>query len=415
MMMKFKCVAVDRSTKTRTQVHKVQTKEQPVYEGKFRDLMPRMFEHLFLNFDLTQDEVKTLTESILVLDSTKLETYIGCPRKFLFSSIIGLTPGFISLDTVFGVAMHEGLGVLYESGKPMAQVFASAQEAFANSFSPYVGVVKESKSKTLERGKEALLLYAMTYGESDKALHKVGTAEAAYIMDVNGVPFVVKPDLVVRDTVANPNEGNIHVVEHKTTGLLSRTWFQVTYPSLQPGAYTKYLLTSGICDQAEIGYPLLNLIVFPTTKNLSAKDMFYREYFGAEYGSPSDYADSWTIRVTRHLNHLYQDLRSLLNVDLEDTHTCVDAFPMHSNCYKFGQVCHYNGICHQYAKNPLRVCCKSEAEVAEKLFSLHVWNPLHQFEQNLELFRKAIAKQQKAFKDDMVMDYANAVAHLTFE
>lgn len=376
---------------------KVVTPEPVSFEGQFKDIKPEHFAHLFTNFKLTQTEIETLTASILVLDSTKLDTYIGCPRKFLFNSIIGLTPGFISGDTVFGVAIHEALSVLYESGRPMAQTWMAAQDAFVKSYAPYVGIVKDSKTKNLDRGRESIQLYAMVYGESDKTFKKVGVAEAAYIMDINGVPFVVKPDLIVSDS-----EGLVHVIEHKTTGLLSRTWFSITYPSLQPGAYTKYLFESGICPKDKVSYPLLNLIVYPTSKVMKPSDMFFREYFGAEYGSPSAYAEAWQLRTARHLRELYQDLRLLMNTDI-DTTDVVEAFPMKSNCYKYGQVCPYSSLCHSYS-NPLKVCQKSEAEVMQQLFAINIWNPLHQFKKNQELFKAAIFKQQELSKDGLVFD-----------
>jgi CRISPR/Cas system-associated exonuclease Cas4 (RecB family) len=55
-------------------------------------------------------------ETWQVLDATKLQTYMRCPRKFFFNYVLGWKSEIPSNHLVFGSAWHMAMEVLLDKG-----------------------------------------------------------------------------------------------------------------------------------------------------------------------------------------------------------------------------------------------------------------------------------------------------------
>jgi ATP-dependent DNA helicase UvrD/PcrA len=158
-------------------------------------------------FDGSKDVLKDLVKN-LTLTPTKLNTYISCPRKFLYNYVLGL-PGKKTQHLVFGNCAHKGLEDVYEHFMKKKQF--PDFEFFKNSFKrelEYQGVNDSIKNWCNDRLDTLELWYKR---ESKDPVMPDSLEEDLKVFFEEGLVFKGKFDKVEID-----EDGAISVIDYKT-------------------------------------------------------------------------------------------------------------------------------------------------------------------------------------------------------
>lgn len=278
-----------------------------------------------------------------ILDSSKLQDFLTCPRRFFYRYVLGWAPAGVSHHLLFGEGIHRALAHLY---KTQDFSFENALVAFSDHFLPfYRQHVPEDMDahlapKTGENALTAITKYAQERA-SDLDRYEIVNVEIS-----GAVPFSPYDDLlhfrldvVVRDKVT----GLYSALEHKTA---SSTWkWEMQWPlKIQIGTYTHALYTI-IGDPQQVAGVQVNGLFFAKRKvdpiSLMRVPVFRTlEHMGV-----------WYSTVLRTIQAISYEFQILVEEDSEDASTMV-SFPLNSeSCTKYTG-CEYHHLCTTRA-NPL--------------------------------------------------------------
>lgn len=159
-----------------------------------------------------------------ILDSSKVQQYMGCPRKYLWKYGLGFTNEGPNVNLVFGEGVHRALAVLDRGGDVEA-----AYKAFLHYYREYYEVEDDEynapKSPAYLKG--ALSRY--------QAFWKVADQHRTVMLDESGTPYIE-----VAGSVPISNRHELHfridklavegdkviLIERKTTKYLSEAWLR---------------------------------------------------------------------------------------------------------------------------------------------------------------------------------------------
>src|SRR5574343_220187 len=117
----------------------------------------------------TSEELYKLCE---VIDSTKLKSFLACPRRYFYEYVLRWEPTGSSLHLNFGEAWHSAmeslLSSLQEKGSYEAGV-ADAAQAFLTTYRRYFDESEDSANapKDPDNAIAALAEYAIRYSSTD--------------------------------------------------------------------------------------------------------------------------------------------------------------------------------------------------------------------------------------------------------
>lgn len=289
------------------------------------------------------------------LDSTKLNTYQACPRKYFFNYVLGLKPDYESVHLVFGSAIHEALEHLLLNKQRMDRANV-IQEAFLKFFTEYRATFTPdddalNKLKTPEKALEILNAYDKYYllEDSDSDVLYTEVAGTVPVDDENELHF--KLDSIIRDS------NGIYCLEHKTTSADSKPWQQQWIMSLQVGTYHHVLYT--MYPANEVYGVVINGII-PRTKDIGFRRVPVRHSI--------DQMQIWNQQV-RQLIHEIDFNFGLLSSESTSSNV-LQAFPLRTtSCVDYGTSCPYISFCSNW-KNPLHV-----ADRIPLGFKVDFWDP----------------------------------------
>ena len=195
-------------------------------------------------------------EVVTVIDSTKLSTYVECPRKFYYAYVLGWQPSYESNHLIFGQAWHEALARLIASEDYSPE---SVERAFTEGFLPVYRAKFPSSTdevfwpKTPERAEAALLAWSRQW-QHDPRDFEVLEIETCSTVDVNlHSSAVARPLYVKLDTVLRDSSEWVRVLEHKTCSRLGEKRWELTNQinAYLLWAYLKYGTETGlVIDEA---------------------------------------------------------------------------------------------------------------------------------------------------------------------
>ena len=177
-------------------------------------------------------------ESWEVIDASKTQTFLDCPRKYFYEYILGWRPDTKNVHLIFGSAWHEAMEYLLLNGYSAGDVLKAYEvfeEMYRADFAPEDDI--NNGNKTPENAFRALGNYARHFGPHDKfeVLYTeiAGTAPIDATRDMH-----FRIDAIVRD----PLHGNqIMALEHKTASQNSRQWHNQWNLKMQTNLYTHAL------------------------------------------------------------------------------------------------------------------------------------------------------------------------------
>lgn len=181
-----------------------------------------------------------------VTDATKLGAYLECPRKFLLRHRLGLAPAAGSRHLCFGIAVHEGLAVLYGAARAerpwtseLAEAAALAMEGSYRGFGFGPETDAGSGTKTPAAFAKALPAYMERWAEDVTEWETLGVEVGFTVKLPSGMALSGRLDAVQR----RRSDGVVRALEHKTASNLGAPWIAQWGMSHQIGGYDYALRT----------------------------------------------------------------------------------------------------------------------------------------------------------------------------
>lgn len=173
-----------------------------------------------------------------VLDATKIQEYMRCPRRFFFNYVLGWEPEGASVDLVFGSAWHEAMEVLLEQGytqDAVANAYLRFEALYREVFGPEMDL--QLAPKIPSNAMRALARY-ITHWANDMQDYKVLHIEVAgSVLLAEDKPIFYKMDSIMEELATSM----IFSMEHKTTKSVQGRWAQQWRQKFQCGVYTHVL------------------------------------------------------------------------------------------------------------------------------------------------------------------------------
>ena len=169
-----------------------------------------------------------------ILDSSKLTTYMDCPRRFFFEYVLSWRSDAPNNHLVFGTAWHDAMEHLLLNGYEDENVF-EAFDKFLLSYREHFPEESDElySPKTPTNALKALGLYC------EQHRRDLSEFETLYTEIAGTVPINEDQILYFRmDSICKDNSGRIFSLEHKTGSRLSRFWTDQWPLSIQVGTYT---------------------------------------------------------------------------------------------------------------------------------------------------------------------------------
>lgn len=282
-----------------------------------------------------------------VLDSSKLTTYISCPRKFFYSYILGWQKATPKHDLIFGTSWHIAREFqLINKNRKVEEAYNLFLTDYRKSFPPETDEI--FLPKTPKAAKIALHLIAKQY-PLDFVENRLLYTEISGSVPINsnGRLLYFRLDSVFESL----KTGEIFSLDHKTTKKFSSQWENNFYLSLQNGTYShclysmydenlvKGLLFCGTCFE----FLKRGSKFRPAGHHISFKRV--------PAWKTTDQMSSWLWNVNQIVDELEFDMERLYNCNERDL--TMDAFRLNPNACSNYWGCEFHDYCLAWA-NPIQ-------------------------------------------------------------
>lgn len=308
-----------------------------------------------------------------IQDSTKIQTYLDCPRKYFFKFVLGWTPMSLGWESdnnhlEFGGAWHEAMEHLLKHGydeDSVGDAYEKFLDYYRQTFPPETD--HKMKYKTPENALRALEQYVKVY-KDDLKEHEVLYTEIGGSVPISDSRSVcMRIDAIMREK----KTGEVWVLEHKTGSIYNRVWRDQWKQKTQMFVYlyalymhfpvetVSGLVVNGVFFRA---LPKYNKDGTRSARSGNGNE-FHRENFRKQPVMIDDFL--WTI------NDIFADIErdfNSVNSDKMKEQKCLKAFRRNTeSCTKyFG--CPFSSICSAHP-NPLQIGMPYGFEEKH-------WNPL---------------------------------------
>jgi hypothetical protein len=276
-----------------------------------------------------------------ILDSSKVQTFMECPRKYFFRYILGWTRDAPNIHLVFGEAWHEGMEriLLGDSAEQAADAFdlifrRDFPESMDDIFFPKVPAVARAAFKQYKE------VYA---GDQFEVLST----------EISGTA-PIGPDRVLHfriDAIVRGADGIIGL-EHKTASVQSQQWREQWVLSAQVGAYGHVLHC--LYEPSEVWGIIVNGTFF------RKKDTGFER---VPIRKQPDMLQVWLSTLNYYTE--------MIDANMEELEHCADSCGMYGGCP-------YRDLC-AYRPNPLRYA-NNGPEIG---FKVEWWNPADRWKKNI--------------------------------
>jgi len=306
-----------------------------------------------------------------IMDSSKLQTYMDCPRKYFYNYMLGWRGQGSGIDANFGSAMHVALEhfSLLQKNSPGRDItdqdIADAYMLFLESYRANHPPDEDefNKPKNPQTALDALTAYADEYNWKDKkeVVHYTETAGSALI-DV-GRLIHFRFDLIV----STPERG-LFVRDYKTSKRRSDLWAASFEIKTQMGTYT-HAAKCLFPEEHVWGIEIRGIFLYKTSRSADRK-YGNVDFWDVPIRKDRAMMEVWRWNTIQWLDRVAEDTERLAKCDSEAP--VLGAFPMNTeSCTKYG-ICPFHDFCTVWP-NPLSRC--SEPPMG---FEVSWWNPADQ-------------------------------------
>jgi len=303
-----------------------------------------------------------------ILDSSKIETFLECPRKYFFEHILGWRMDVPNHDAYFGESWHKAREWQLRYGySDIEGAYNAFLRHYRKEFPP------ESDNLYTPKDPAGVLRALMEFAEkrsNDLVENEVVTLDGVKMLEISGtVPVDDHRVLHYRlDSIIRRNsDGKIFSWDHKSTKRISRQWREKFHLSIQNGTYTHCLYCMFPIEDV-LGIEFCGTC-FEFLKRGSANRPagYYVTLERVPAFKTPDQMNVWLWTVVDILDSIEREMDRLFHSSDDDL--LLMAFPMNpSNCTKyFG--CAFHDFCLSW-QNPLQHC-----EEPPLGFRTEFWDP----------------------------------------
>ncbi len=300
-------------------------------------------------------------EGWAVIDSSKLQSLMGCPRGFFFSHILGWRYKEAAIHLAFGSGWHKAMEVIALKGTSKEAVM-EAYDAFLKEYVMRMQMDMNTlealhPAKTPSTAFLGLAEYATLYQDDPKYTMAIEIAGTAPIADNRLIH--AKTDEIRRCAPYELHPGMIKSHEHKTAGRLTQAWRDQWSYYFQVGTYDHFLKC--MYGLNEVAGVTINGAVFRSKTSKSP-----REFLRIPQYRPQDQWELWLVEANHWWDYYEYNMEQLYECSPDDR--VMAAFPRNSSsCSKFG--CSYPTLC-SVVPNPLKRCGQVPFDMVQEY-----WDP----------------------------------------
>jgi len=306
-----------------------------------------------------------------IKDSSKLDSYLQCPRYYLYRYLFGWTLDLPAHDLIFGDAFHRAREHQLLFGyDDIPGAWNAFMAVYRKEFDPPSDPIYRPKDPTAVLG--ALQKFAQEHSH-DLVDNKIVSLDGQKMTEIAGtVPVDDKRVLHYRmDSIMQRCEdGMIFSWDHKTTSgkwIHDTRWDQELYLSIQNGTYTHCLYCMFPVEQVlgvefvKTGFEYLN-------KGSANRPAGYHATIRPiqAFKNPEQ-MNTWLWNVNTRLDEIERDMDRLSHCSENDD--VLMAFPMNPRSCTSYRGCEFHDFCLTW-QNPLRRCYEPPLGFIEKF-----WNP----------------------------------------
>lgn len=312
-----------------------------------------------------------------IYDSSKIQAYMRCPRRFFYEYCLGWRPEGAAQDAYFGVCFHEAMDIMItEFGKAgsytaeaVNKAFQRFEELYRQQFPEVTDELYDPKTPALAH--IALAEYAAIYArDSFKVIANETSGQALIGTNLDGTPRLITYRI---DSVVEDDRG-IWGKEHKTTKWMSDAWKAKWHLSLQVGTYTHGLYCN--FNQSDVRGIIVNVFNFKKVpkRKPSVERLTIHDYDRIFVEKNPEQIGVWLSNVNYWIDRMQTDYQ-VLEVASDEEPT-MEAFQMNTNaCTDFNRKCPYFDFC-QFWANPIQhLQIENDIVVPELGFKTYWWNP----------------------------------------
>jgi hypothetical protein len=289
-------------------------------------------------------------DSWKIIDSTKLNSFLECPRSYFFEYILGWRSEAPNLHLEFGKAWHLAMEHLINNGYENDSISAAYKLFFEHYRQFFPELMDEVNApKNPANALKALVQYCEEYKEDRFVPIYTEIAGTVPVDDGKVLHFRM-------DSILEAQDKMIFSREHKTGSQLSRQWTDQWSLAIQTGTYNHVLYCLYPAEQ--VWGVEINGVFFQKKENKFQRVPARRNLH---------MMNSWQWTVCHIMNMI--DFETKRMFDVKESDEVMEAFPCNpTNCTKyFG--CRYHDFCMAWA-NPITRC--DEIPMG---FKTEWWNP----------------------------------------
>lgn len=217
-----------------------------------------------------QEQIKSDESSMekkeRIYDYSTLSSFQTCRKKYYFEHIRNLRPKLKGAALEFGGAVHEGLDAYYSTDDKVEGI-KLAKQKFYDNWTDREG----DELRTVENGIKMLDWYATKY--KHEPFKVLGKPETGFVFFIGDILFGGRIDLPVEW------DGNLWIMEHKTTTRLSSSYFSQYELDKQ---CTGYIIAAEEYFKRKVHGCIVNVmepwkeLIRPTAKSKQPEDHFAR-------------------------------------------------------------------------------------------------------------------------------------------
>jgi len=289
-------------------------------------------------------------DSWKIIDSTKLNSFIKCPRSYFYEYILGWRSEAPNIHLEFGKAWHLAMEHLINNDYENDSISAAYKKFFEHYRKFFPELMDEANApKNPANALKALVQYCEEYKEDRFTPIYTEIAGTVPVDDGKVLHFRM-------DSVLESQDKMIFSREHKTGSQLSRQWTDQWALAIQTGTYNHVL--NCLYPPEKVWGVEINGVFFQKKENKFQRVPARRNLH---------MMNSWQWTVCHFMNMI--DFETKRMFDVKESDEVMEAFPCHpTNCTKyFG--CKYHDFCMAWA-NPISRC--DEIPLG---FKTEWWNP----------------------------------------
>ena len=297
-----------------------------------------------------------------ILDSTKIQCYMECPRLFFYEYVLGWRSNRPNNHLVFGQALHLALEHVIINGynsKSIDEAYQIFEACYRESFPENTD--QFYLPKTPSRFFQMLILYCHHYQDdlSKYSVYKTEIGGTIPLGDSHQMAFKM-------DTVMYEESSGLYCsLEHKSKqGNYIDKSYEIDFKmGIQVGTYTHVL--NSLFPPENVSGVIINCLCFKKTK----QPEFIIKRFPINMSNQMMYI--WLETVKTYIDSIYEDYNKL-SITNEST-DLMKCFKLNGkSCSNWGRVCQYNDLCTSWA-NPLRHLHQMPISM-----DVNFWNPLEE-------------------------------------